>query len=182
MSGGEEGLVEQRQKFFLARLTEDDAVGGELTLEAVERLDLCRVRELRDVALHLVFAGSDPVRHQVAGIVGAGGPLGELEDQAPDVITGAPGPECVQAVGSGDVTADGVALVPMDAALALLEVHGIARKVPVDEAVAPGVEVEPFLPDGRTGQHEGPEGAVESGSDGILADMDVTVGSRGPKT
>ena len=158
----------------MARLTEDDAVGGELTLEALERLDLGRVRELRDMALHLVFAGGDPVRHEVAGVGGAGGLFGELEDQASrchrrDARTGS----ASGTVGTGDVAADGVALVPVHAALALLEVHGVAREIPVDEAVAPGVEVEPFLPDRGAGEHEGAEGTVEGGSDGILADGDV---------
>ena len=74
-----------------------------------------------------------------------------------------------------------MALVPVDAALALLEVHGVARKVPVDQAVAPRVEVESFLPDRRAGQQEGAERAVEGGSDGILADMGVTVRSGVPE-
>ena len=39
-----------------------------------------------------------------------------------------------------DVAAHGVALVPVEA-LALLEVDGIARKVPVHQAMAPRVEV-----------------------------------------
>ena len=68
---------------ILARLTEDDAVGGELAHEAVECLDLGSVRELRDMALHLVFTVSDPVRHKIAVLGCTRGLLGELEDQAP---------------------------------------------------------------------------------------------------
>ena len=49
--------------------------------------------------------------------------------------------------------------------------HRIARQVPVDEAVAPGMEVEPLLPDRRAGEHEGSKRAVERGADGVLADV-----------
>ena len=38
-----------------------------------------------------------------------------------------------------------MALVPVDTPLALFEIHRIARKIPVDQAVAPGMEIEPFL-------------------------------------
>ena len=37
-------------------------------------------------------------------------------------------------------------LVPVNSTLALLEVHRIARQVPVDHAVAPGMEIEPSCP------------------------------------
>ena len=133
------------------------------------------------MAFHLVFAGGDPVRHEVAVSNGAGGLLRELEDQPPDVIAGTPGPECVRAMGNGDVAADGVALVSVHAALALLQVDRVAREVPVDEAVAPRMEVEPFLPDRRAGQHEGAERAIEGGSDDILADVAAVVGSSLPE-
>ena len=44
---------------------------------------------------------------------------------------------------------------PVNPSLALLQIHRIARQVPVDQAVAPGMEIEPLLPYRRAGEHEG---------------------------
>ncbi len=57
----------------------------------------------------------------------------------------------------------------MDPALALLHVHRVARQVPVDDRVAVGVEVQPFLADGRRGEDERPERRVEGRTDLVLA-------------
>ena len=61
--------------------------------------------------------------------------------------------------------------LPVDTPLALFEINRISRKVPMDQAVAPGMEIEPLLPDRRTGEQEGPKRAVERISDGVLADV-----------
>ena len=64
-----------------------------------------------------------------------------------------------------DVLADGVTLVAIDASLTLLEVDGVAREVPVDDGVAPPVEVDPLLTDRRRRQHKRPERRVEGRPD-----------------
>ena len=87
---------------------------------------------------------------------------GPLEESAPRVAAaGPPLGEQVRAEGRGDVPADGVALVAVDAPLALLEVDGVGGQVPVDDGVAPEMEVQSLLPDRRGGHHEGPERRVE---------------------
>ena len=49
--------------------------------------------------------------------------------------------------GSGDVLANGVALVAVHPSLTLLEVHGIVRQVPMHNCMAVGLEVQAFLAD-----------------------------------
>lgn len=67
-----------------------------------------------------------------------------------------------------NVLADGVTGEPIDPALPLLEVNRVRRKVPVDDGVAPPVEVDPFLPDAGRSEHEGGKGAVEGMPDFTL--------------
>ena len=59
------------------------------------------------------------------------------------------------------VAADREPCVAVDASLSLLEVDGIGRRVPVNDGVAPPVEVDAFLTHARRGEHPWPEGAVE---------------------
>ena len=152
--------MQQRDQLLLAGLPEDDPIGCELALQPLERLDLRRVRQLRHVPLHPVLTRCDPVGNQVAG---AGGPrrrVGQLEHQPPDVVARTPRCEGVENVGGSDIASDGMALVTVNTPLALLEIHRIARKIPVDQAVAPGMEIEPFLPNRRAGEHEGQRRAL----------------------
>ena len=51
------------------------------------------------------------------------------------------------AMGTCNIAPDGMALVAVDAAFALLGVDRIAWQVPVHQAMAPGVKVQSFLPD-----------------------------------
>ena len=78
----------------------------------------------------------------------------------------------------GDVAPDGVSLVAVDAAFPLLKVDRVARQVPMNQAMAPEVKVETFLTDGRAGEHERPEGTVEGGSHGVLADVFVILSAK----
>lgn len=60
-----------------------------------------------------------------------------------------------------DVAADGQTAIAIHSALALLEVHWVRRRVPVDDRAAPPVEVDPFLAHARSRQNPRPERAVE---------------------
>ena len=166
-------MVEKRDQLLLAGLAEGDTIGGKLALQPLECIDFRRVWEQRDMALNAVLAIGDPLWDEAIFmfVVRLRRPLGKLKDQPPDVIAGLPGREGVPAVGGGDVAADGVPLVPMDTALPLFEIDRIARKIPVDQSVAPGVEVEPLLTDGRTGQDKRTERTVEGRSHRVLADV-----------
>ena len=55
--------------------------------------------------------------------------------------------------------------VAVDPSLALLQVHGITRQVPVRDLGTPCVEIQSLLSDGRGGEHMGPERAVECAAD-----------------
>ena len=70
-----------------------------------------------------------------------------------------------RSVGGGDVLADRVTLVAIHAALTLLEVDGVGGKVPVDDRVAPPVEVDSLLADRCGREHERPERRVEGRPD-----------------
>ena len=61
------------------------------------------------------------------------------------------------------ILAHGVALVAVDAAFTLLEVHGVRRQIPVHDRVAVGVEVQAFLADGSGRKDAGPEGGINRG-------------------
>ena len=75
--------------------------------------------------------------------------------------------EQVRAEGGGDVPSDGVTLVPVNAPLALLQVDRVVGQVPMDDGVAPEMEVQPLLPDRCGGEDEGPERGVECPGDGF---------------
>src|SRR5689334_25104583 len=51
---------------------------------------------------------------------------------------------------------------PVDAALALLEVHRVGRQVPVHHSVAPPVEIDALLADTGGREYKRPERTVES--------------------
>ena len=72
----------------------------------------------------------------------------------------APRREGIVSVRGRDVPAAGVPLVRVNPPLPLLQIQRIARQVPVDQAVAPGMEIEPLLSYRRAREHEGPERAV----------------------
>lgn len=59
------------------------------------------------------------------------------------------------------VQPDCMVFVTVDAAFALLHVDRITRQVPVDDAVAIWMEIQPFLPDGCRRQNERLEGGVK---------------------
>lgn len=73
-----------------------------------------------------------PVRNKDTLLGVARGIVRQLEHQPPDVITCAPRREGVVSVRSSDGPADRMALVPVNPAVALLQVHRIARQVRVD--------------------------------------------------
>ena len=68
-----------------------------------------------------------------------------------------------------DVASHRVSAVAVDATFALFEVDWVDGGVPVQQGVAPPMEVDAFLPDAGRGQHEGPEGAIEGLPDLRLA-------------
>ena len=68
-----------------------------------------------------------------------------------------------------------MALVAVNAGLALFEVDRLARQVPVNQAMAPGVKVQPLLADRGAGEHQGAERAVEGGANHVLADVFVVL-------
>ena len=98
-----------------------------------------------------------------------------LEYQRPKVVPGLPRLKRGAALYGGDVAPDSMALVAVDAALALHKVDRIARQVPVHQAMAPGMKIQPLLPDRGAGEHEGPERAVERGANHVLADVLVVL-------
>ena len=65
------------------------------------------------------------------------------------------------AVSLCQVLADEMALETVDAALALLQIDGIRRQIPMHERMAIGMEIEPLLPDRSRGKNEGTEGRIE---------------------
>ena len=88
---------------------------------------------------------------------------GGVEDRGPRVRDSRT--QSRRPVSGRDVLADRVTLVAIHATLALLEVDGVAREIPVDDRVAPPVEVDPLLSDGGGRQHERPERRVEGRPD-----------------
>ena len=144
---------------LLAGLPERQSIHGERVAEALESIELSAEREGQDVAFDLrtVLDGVDPVRDELR--VSFEPVLAcEPERGFPRVSTIG---ERAGAVLQRHVLADRVALVAVDPSLALLEVDRIVREIPVDDDVAVGVEVEPFLPDRRADQDERPIRRVE---------------------
>ena len=80
----------------------------------------------------------------------------------------APCREGIVRVGSSDVPADGMALVPVNPSFALLKVYRIARQVSSGPGGGTRDGNRALLPYRRAGEHERPERAVERGADGVL--------------
>ena len=116
----------------------------------------------------------DPVRHHLPVV---GPPFGccSPEERLPRVALRNPfsqqiGPELLS-----DVAANRVTLVSMDTTLALLEVNGIGREVPMHHRTAPQVEVQPLLTDRSRGQYERPERRVEGDRHGAYPGLTALV-------
>ena len=124
------------------------------------------------MALDAMLARGDPVRRKAYAVfaIPLSSFLGKTKEQLPDVVARFQRREGPFALGSDNVASDGVPFVAMDTALLLFEIDRIARKIPMDQSVAPGVEVEPLLTDGGTGQDERTEGTVEGCPHSVLAD------------
>src|SRR6266540_4197932 len=146
---------------FLSGLAECEAVEGEGVADLLVSLPVSAEREERDVPLDLRWARESPVGEEIGGTRGAA--CGGCSECCLPRITICC-PKGVGTVGGADVSADGVSLVAVDPAFSLLEVDGVGRVVPVDDGVAPPVEVDAFLPDGCGREDEGPEWAVEGGA------------------
>ena len=71
---------------------------------------------------------------------------------------------------AGQYPPDCKAGVAVNPSLALLQVHGITRQVPVRDCATPGVEIQPLLSDGGGGEDMGPERAVECDADFLGTD------------
>ena len=57
----------------------------------------------------------------------------------------------------GQILTDSVAEEAIDPSLALLQVNGVSRQIPVDNFPAVSMEVQALLADRSRGQHEGPK-------------------------
>ena len=110
-------------------------------------------RQCRHVAFDggATFYRVDPERREPALSIGACLPR-TLEDGSPRI--GLANSQAFLTDLAGDVLAHRMSLVAVNAPLALLQVNGIAGKVPVDDSVAVGVEVEALLADGRRGEEK----------------------------
>src|SRR6516164_7576842 len=64
-----------------------------------------------------------------------------------------------------------VAFVAMNAPFALLQIHRVTRKIPVNDSMAVGMEIQTFLADGSGCEHERPEGRVEGGTHRFFAKL-----------
>ena len=76
-----------------------------------------------------------------------------LEHQLPRIVRSLPTAADDSGLALGQIEAHGMALEAVDAAFALLKVHRVARQVPVIDAIAIGMEVQPFLADRRGGEN-----------------------------
>ena len=79
------------------------------------------------MALNVMFPWSDPAWLKIALAGLAGGIVGQLKQQTPQVITKLPLRFRAHRPLRRDVGSHGMALVPVDSALALFEVNRVAR-------------------------------------------------------
>ena len=130
-------LVEQAEQVLLSGLAEGESVEGALALQLCGSGLVLAEWERRDPALDFGAARIRPPRPQVvhSGLAGCGSGV-----EGHDPRVGRAGAQRIGAMGCGDVLADGVSLEAVDPALALLEVDGVCRQVPVDDGVTPPVE------------------------------------------
>ena len=89
----------------------------------------------------------DPVGHEVGVTSFPRCPIGAIKNQGPEIVARLPRLKCGLAVDGRDIAADGMSLVAVDAALALLKVDRVAWQVPVHEPMALGVKIQPLLSD-----------------------------------
>lgn len=140
-----EGLVKKIEQFFLPGLPKNDPVSGKLALQTFECLDFACIRKQRDVALHTAAAMGNPVWYEIGFTGVAGSLLGVAKDQRPQVIAELPRCERFLTMCCGDVSANGVPLVPVDTAFPLFKIDRITWKIPVNQAMTPRVEIQALL-------------------------------------
>jgi hypothetical protein len=140
----------------LSRLAEREPINCKRAFELLKFPDLTTERQRGHVPLDAgaIRRRIDPVRYEITDSA-ASIARGSVKQCIPWVRKAPVEPD--KPVGGGDVLADGVTFVPMNATLTLLEVDGIGREVPVDDCVAVKMEIETLLADRGRGQNERPK-------------------------
>jgi hypothetical protein len=114
----------------------------------------------------------NPKRHDVVRSTRATAG-GFLEHRLPVVDRAVLQARC--AMRQSDVLTHCVPLEAVHAALALLQIDGVRRQVPVHDRVAVVVKVEPLLPHGRRRYDEGPKRRVEGLAHRVSARRHVAI-------
>ena len=143
-------------------LTERQSIERQRLLQPVPSILVATQGKSHDSPLEFRIARVNPVGGEVAQpvvIFGCGG----FKDRSPGIV------DCFgqrgRSVRSRHVLSDRVPLVAIHPPLTLLEVNRVAREVPMDNRMAPPVEVDSFLAYRGGREHEGPERRVKGRPD-----------------
>jgi type I restriction enzyme M protein len=141
-------------EILLSALAENDAVYRERAAQPVQTLNFAAERQGGQMALDFCFTGKRPVRYEVIFFYRA--------------VRASKRKRCLphiriflvqsqRRVCCRNVFPDGVSFVAIYPALALLQVHGVRRQVPVRDSVAVVMKIEALLPHRGRDKHERPE-------------------------
>ena len=122
------------EQLLLPRLAERESVGDEVLAEPLELHVFFRERKAGHHAPDLVVAWADPPRNEVV-VVGTRIHC-DLKEDLPDIVPQLESGEGRAPVALGDVLADRVTFVPVDAAFALLDFAPPSVLTPLDQPSA----------------------------------------------
>ena len=155
---GDAATLECRQHILLSWLAERQAVERQRFLQLIPPVLIAAQGKRHYSPLYPGVAGVNPEGGKAVRVVSIVCRCG-IENGAPGVCDA--GGQCLRPIGGSHVFADGVPFVAVHPALALLEINGVAGKVPMHDGVTPPVKIDALLPDGSSRKNERPERRVE---------------------
>jgi hypothetical protein len=164
-------LAEEFDHVLLPWLAQRQPIEGEVVPQTFVPLPVSAKGIARQDSLDLGTAGVHPPRRELAVLLDSFGRPRGIEGCLPRIAVAAA--EHVVPMRGGDVPSYRVASEAIHPAFALFEVDGAAREVPVDDGVAPPVEVDALLADARRHQDERGERAIEGSANGAVAHIGV---------
>lgn len=143
------------QQVVLPRLAEGEAIDREAAFKPGKSRDFPTKRQHRHMPFNPDRTLVDPVGDEIG--VDRCFRSRPLEHQLPRVVGSLTATPDDRSLAFRQIETYCVSLETMNAALALLQIHWIARKIPMIDAITIGMEVETFLTDGCRGENERPE-------------------------
>src|SRR5271167_4399674 len=164
------GALQMLQQVFLPGLSKDHAIDRKRMAQCRQSRRFAAKRQCWDMALNVrsIIDREDPVGNDLGLLVEV---LLSVFEKAWPRVCPRRGRICVLRRQARHILSHRVALIAMNASFALLQVHGVAWQIPMNNRMAVGMEIQPFLADGSCRKDERPERRVEGGAHRFFAKL-----------